>query len=240
MGFLFASSVQALEDLTFISEEYPPFNYRNIDGEFDGVAVEILELMFKELNINKSRKDIKIFPWARGYAMAQVAGQKNVLFTTARLEEREDLFKWVGPFSGLHVALFSKQDGHVDIKSDKDLTNYRYVIVRKDLSEIMLRSKGLGDQHIILVSDVKEAVQRVLKGRADCFAHNNRTLHKTLRNIGVREDLFKKVYDLSGKKSYFAFNKSVSDETVKAYQLAFDKVTEEPTVLETLYDKHTQ
>lgn len=230
--------VLSLQDVTFISEEYPPFNYSDSEGHFTGMAVEILQLMFDELNIKKNASDIQVFPWARGYALAQAPGQMNALFTTARLKKRENKFKWVGPYTGFEVTVFSKNKAKYQISEKSDLGKYHFVIVRQDLSETLLIEAGVPQKHISLVANVEEAIDKVLKERADCFAHSSKTLHKTLNKMGLKKEQFKSLYDIIGPKSYFAFNKSVDDKTVKAYQSAFDKVTINPDIFDKLYNKH--
>ena len=60
----------SIPDLDYITEEYPPENYRK-DRELKGVFVDTLLLILKKQDKNKSAKDIKLYPWARGYHYLQ-------------------------------------------------------------------------------------------------------------------------------------------------------------------------
>jgi polar amino acid transport system substrate-binding protein len=59
----------------------------------------------------KSRADIKIWPWARGYETA-LKEKNTVLFSTTRTEARENLFKWVGPIMPSRIVLVAKKTEH--------------------------------------------------------------------------------------------------------------------------------
>jgi ABC-type amino acid transport substrate-binding protein len=60
--------VSVLENLNWITEEYPPFNYGDTDtSEISGAAVEILLKIFSKLGVSSNNVDFKIYPWARSY-----------------------------------------------------------------------------------------------------------------------------------------------------------------------------
>jgi polar amino acid transport system substrate-binding protein len=76
------------------------------------------------MNISMSRSAIEFLPWTEGYQRAQK--EKNtVLFSTARLPEREKLFKWVGPIRPVKGVLISKSNNNVTIQSDSDIKKYK-------------------------------------------------------------------------------------------------------------------
>ena len=78
-GDIQKKDVKLLENINFMTEEYPPFNFFS-KGEVTGFGVDILLELIKELKINKSRKDIKLLPWARGYKYVQNPEKRNMLF----------------------------------------------------------------------------------------------------------------------------------------------------------------
>ncbi len=88
-------AAQTVDDLMFLTEHYPPLNYEE-DGKLQGIAVEALVEMFKLVDAEKTIKDVKLWPWARGYR--SVLSKKNtVLFSMARTEARENLWKMMRP-----------------------------------------------------------------------------------------------------------------------------------------------
>jgi len=103
-GWLLAGSAQAEVPANYrmvlLTENFPPYNV-SINGKnfaqedhIDGIAVDIIREMFKRAGIQYNMT--LRFPWDRIYKLALEKPGYGV-FVTARLPEREQLFKWVGP-----------------------------------------------------------------------------------------------------------------------------------------------
>lgn len=72
------------ENLIYTTEEHPPYNFSN--GEtVEGLSVDLLRLIWRELNIPEQK--IQILPWARGLYLLD-STENNVLFTMARTQDR--------------------------------------------------------------------------------------------------------------------------------------------------------
>ncbi|MDN3611167.1 ABC transporter substrate-binding protein [Vibrio ostreicida] len=138
---LLSASVWAnkLEELTYITESYPPFNYEE-GGQLKGIAIDVLEAATEAVGDPVGRKDVKLQAWARGYASA-LSGPNVVLFSTTKTKEREPKFKWVGPIIDTKVVVFSAKD--VVIKDASELNNYRIGVVRDDIGEQLLQQQGV-------------------------------------------------------------------------------------------------
>ena len=95
--FLFA------HPLTIYTENNPPWNYKD-ENRLVGISTKIVQLIQKDLN---SKYDIKLIPWNRAYKKT-LKNKNHVLFTTARIKQREDLFHWVGPIAVDKVYLFKQ------------------------------------------------------------------------------------------------------------------------------------
>ncbi|WP_158006870.1 transporter substrate-binding domain-containing protein [Piscirickettsia litoralis] len=99
--------------LIIITEQYPPFNYKDTTKkagkkqQLTGIAVDILKQTYLNAGLKLNLNDIKILPWSRGYYLAQQAHLTNMLFSTARTKEREDLFKWVGPIVADYTSVYA-------------------------------------------------------------------------------------------------------------------------------------
>ena len=80
--------------LTLLTEENPPFNFTE-KGTLHGSAAEIVLDMATRAGLPVKTV---VLPWDAAYVRAQ--GEKDTcLFSTARLENRERLFLWVGPIA---------------------------------------------------------------------------------------------------------------------------------------------
>ena len=94
------------KDLTYMTEQYPPYNYQE-DGKLQGISVDLLEEIWAKMGANLNRSVIKLLPWTEGYQRT-LNESNTVLFTTGRIPERELLFKWAGPAASGEYALLAK------------------------------------------------------------------------------------------------------------------------------------
>jgi len=141
--------------LTFLTEENPPFNYME-SGKLIGAGTEIV------LQIaNRAGQPVttQLLPWDTAYVRAQ-AEKNTCLFSTARLENRERLFLWVGPIATNLWALYGKGDFAVPIKTLKDLAPYRIGAVARDAKGEFLRDNAI--TNVKVVRDDRDNPPRLL------------------------------------------------------------------------------
>lgn len=106
--------------MVLLTENFPPYNMaingKNFAQEdnIDGIAVDIVREMFKRAGIKYSLT--LRFPWDRIYKLALEKPGYGV-FVTARLAEREDKFKWVGPIGPDDWVLLAKGDSPITLGS---------------------------------------------------------------------------------------------------------------------------
>ena len=106
------SFAQDASTLTYMTEEYPPYQYKEA-GTLKGLSVDLLKLMWAKMGVPEQA--IAVYPWARGYNLIQ-NHPNSVLFSMIRTPEREQMFKWVGPiFTARTVLIGLTQDDSSDI-----------------------------------------------------------------------------------------------------------------------------
>ncbi len=209
-------------ELTFITENYAPFNYEK-DGEVRGTSVDLLLKMFKQAGTDRGLNDIEVMNWARGYKLAQ-STPNTVLFSTTRTEIREDLFKWVGPISPTRIAIIGRKDRDFEITSDQDLNKYRIGAVRDDIGELLLLDQGVPRESIYRTNSSKTTAKMLMAGRIDLWAYEDRVAFHNLREQGDDPDDYEVLAVLEESYLYFAVQKETSDELVDRLQSALDKV----------------
>lgn len=124
--------------LTLLTEESPPFNFTE-KGKLYGSAAEIVLDMAMRAGVPVRTE---VLPWDTAYVRAQ--GQKDTcLFSTARLENRERLFLWVGPIASNLWAVYGKGDFAPTIRSVKELAPYRIGTVLRDATNEFLRENAV-------------------------------------------------------------------------------------------------
>ena len=120
IGLVAGAGTASAVTLSFLTEENPPFNYSE-NGKIVGSVTEIVRQISTRAGHPAA---IEIMPWDDAYVRAQ-AERNTCVFATARLENRERLFLWVGPLATNYWALFGKVDFAVPIRTIKDLAPYR-------------------------------------------------------------------------------------------------------------------
>lgn len=210
------------DDITFMTEQYPPFNYEE-GGELKGIAVDLLDAMLKEMGASKSKKDFNLLPWAQGYKRVQ-AENNTCLFSTTLTDARKNLFKWVGPVSATKIALIAKKGAGVSIASAADLGKYKYGVIRDDVGQQLLEEAGVGKGNMDITSKNETNIKKLDKGRVDAWAYEESSAKFQIKQSGLNPGDFETVYILKEATLQFAFNPGVSDATIAEFQKALDAV----------------
>jgi len=219
-----------INKVKIFTENYPPYNME-VNGKLKGISVDILDAMFKIVNLNKTRDDIKLKPWATGYKI--VSKKKNtMLFSTTRTQQREKLFKWVGPIIATEIGVIAPKSKHLKINKVTDLNNYKIGAVINDIGEQLLLENGIKKKNIKSVGGKNPVVlnfQKMGKGRIDAFAYETNVAMYGAKSYRIDQNDFEVVYILKKGQLYYAFNKNTDDSIIKAYQDALDKIKADGT-----------
>jgi len=124
--------------LTLLTEENPPFNYSE-GGRLTGLVTELVQEAARRANVPYT---IEVLPWARAYSRAQ-AERDTCLFATARLDNREKLFNWVGPLASNLWGVYAKGDFKGSVRLLADLKPYRIGGVVNDAKVEYLKENGV-------------------------------------------------------------------------------------------------
>ncbi|MET1414880.1 ABC transporter substrate-binding protein [Roseibium sp. HPY-6] len=216
-----------LNALKVMTEEYPPFNYQNGSG-LSGISVEIMAEIFRRTNSGHDRSDIELLPWARGYNLT-LQRPGHALFSTTRTQDREELFKWVGPFVPTVVGLTAKKSRELQIKTVHDLANIRIGVVKDDVGQLLLRAQGVPDDRIEAVLSNEQNFRKLMAGRVDAISYETKVTRWGLQQFGANLDDYETVYELDRGQLYLALHHQTSDEVVEKLQNAFNSLVEDGT-----------
>ncbi|MBF0203381.1 MAG: ABC transporter substrate-binding protein [Desulfamplus sp.] len=223
-----SANAQTINDLILMTENYPPFNFLQ-DEKLQGISVDLIEAMLKKTGSDKTRKDIQLLPWARGYYYLE--HEKNAcLFATTRTEEREKEFKWVGPIAENTTVLTSRKKQKIDIKTPEDLKKYKIGAVIKDIGEQLLLDAGLSAENIDRISGtdaILKAIKRINMGRIDAFAYGENVIKWELKQQGFDLNDYETAYVLKTGELYYAFHKDTPDDIIQKLQNALDELKKE-------------
>jgi polar amino acid transport system substrate-binding protein len=130
--------------LTLLTEENPPFNYSD-NGKLTGLVTELVTEAAKRANVPFT---LEVLPWARAYTRAQ-AERDTCLFATARLDNREKLFVWVGPLASNLWGVYGRGDFAGTVKRLPDLKPYRIGGVASDAKVDYLHENAVTNIRVV-------------------------------------------------------------------------------------------
>lgn len=214
--------------IDLLTENFPPYNMaddgKNFarDENITGIAVDIVREMFKRAGIDYSLT--LRFPWERIYGM--VLEQANYgVFVTARLPEREDLFKWVGPIGPDDWVLLARGDSPINLTSLEQASQYNVGAYKGDAIAEHLEGQGL--KPVLALRD-QENIKKLIDGKIDLWATGDPAGRYLARLEGVTG--LKRVLRFDNAELYLALNKQVTDETVQKLQKALDQMRSEGVI----------
>ena len=237
--FLFMGTnlpAQTVDDLTIVTEEYPPFNF-TAGEKRQGIATDTLIEMLKLSGSSQTRADIGFLPWASAYNLA-VNNRNVLLYTTTRTEAREKLFKWVGPILKSKFVLFARKDANLKIASISDINEreLRVGVVLHDVGEQMLLNQGLNRARLYRYNKGTHMVKMLHNNRINLLAYGQIATRWFFKDQGYDPDDFEEVFFLQKSDYYYAFNKNTDDKIVNQLQAAFDQVKESGRLEEIIRD----
>lgn len=216
---LIASSV---DQLRFITEDYPPYNHEERDG-LQGYSVKIIAAMLEDVGSVLSIDDVELMAWAPAYDIA--LNQPNTaLFSTTRTQAREHLFKWVGPLVPTRVVLLAKKDRNIRINTAQDISRYQTVGIREDIGHQTLLQLGVPSKRVILAATNTEAAQLIERNRADLWAYEESVGRWLMEDLGYNASAYEPVYLLHEARLYIALHKSTDDAIINTLQASIDRL----------------
>lgn len=228
-SMLMAATVHADESsdtsLVLLTENFPPYNMakngKNFarDENIEGIAVDIMRETFKRAGISYNLT--LRFPWERIYKLALEKPGYGV-FVTARLPDREALFKWVGPIGPDDWVLLAKADSKIQLEGLEQARRYRIGAYKGDAIAQSLDKQGLNP--VVALRDQDNA-QKLMEGQIDLWATGDPAGRYLARQVGVNG--LKTVLRFNSAQLYLALNKDVPDEVVARLQAALDELRKE-------------
>jgi polar amino acid transport system substrate-binding protein len=129
-----APCIVAAQSINLLTEDAYPFQYLE-DKKLSGMAVEVVTEAFKRAGV--SHKD-EMLSWKDAYDRAQVY-PNTCVYATARTENREKVFKWIGPIVDNKWAAFARKGFKGSLSRPEDLANYRVGVLQGDAKERYLK-----------------------------------------------------------------------------------------------------
>lgn len=159
----------AAERLYIFTENYPPYNaavsgkgFAHGEEDITGICTDMVKAMLARVDYDYV---MKMRAWSYAYDWVQER-ENHGLFCTARTDEREDLFQWVGPLASIKWTLFAAPDSDIELTTLEDARGLKIAGYKGDVMSEYLVEQGF-DVAMGLSGDVN--AQRLVLGQADLW-----------------------------------------------------------------------
>jgi len=215
--------------LRIITEEQYPFNYAGADGAVTGQATDVVRGILSRMN---QTAEITLMPWSEGYSIAE-KGPGVALYSTARTDEREHLFKWVGPIASYDYIIYVKNGTNIQINSLEAAKKAgRICVVKNDFRHQFLLENRF--DNIDVCSNDTECIRHLMAGSADLWLGSTANARDAAQKEGVNSSDLIAVFHVRTVPVYIAFSNDTPDSVIAAWQNALDTMKSDGTFAEIL------
>lgn len=219
----FSVQAQYLEEIDWMSEQYPPYNFVE-DGKPQGITFDVLMEIFKRIGFKKDPKEIKFMPWARSYRKT-LREPGTALFSMTYTEKRAKLFKFVRNIVISKIGLIGKKNKNLKISSTEDIKKLKIGVVRDDIGQQLI--KALGIKKLEYSNYAKNMVKKLDLGRIDVIAYGVDVAKWHMKKVNIDPNKYENLYTLKEGEMGYAFYRDTSDDLIKKLQKTLDDLKKE-------------
>lgn len=216
----------SLQNLTYLTEEFPPFNFQE-NSTPTGLAVDLLVAITKEVGDEIPAAAVRVVPLSEGLATVRNT-TGSVIFSIARTPNREDSYRWVGPFASYNIVLFSLRSRNITVPSAEDLRDYTIGAVTSDVSVEKLVQLGVSPGNIVTNPDPVELITLLDEGKIDLVTSGDIAGEYFIKKMNGDPESYKIAYRMDSTPLYYAFNKETPEDLVTRFQQALDRLSLPP------------
>ncbi len=214
---------QSLKDLTWMTEEYPPFNFHD-NGTPSGLMIDLISAISLKAGDPVSDDSYTFLPWNEAYQKA-LNNNDTCIFAIAKTPDRENLFKWVGPVLTYNISLYSQRGKNITITSNNELGKYKIGAVTDDVAIDYLVLAGIKKDDIITDTDPRQLVHDLEDGTIDLLAYGDLAANYYIKNVTGNSAYYKLSGHIGSVPIYFGFNPNTSDILIEKFNNAFKELT---------------
>ncbi|USD66933.1 transporter substrate-binding domain-containing protein [Vibrio sp. SCSIO 43136] len=225
IGALSFLSLPASANLQIFTEQFPPYNYREVNQPPEGIAVDLLLTAAENVGRDIKREDILVRPWPRAYRAVRIE-PNTILFSMGRTAKRENMFKWVGPIGETRVVLLARKDSKISINSGEELKNYTIGVILDDVGEQLIIEEGANIARLERATTAVSLARMLDLGRIDLWAYEESVARWSISKAHLNNELFEVVYVLNELPMYYAFNPETDPVLIADLQRGVDMAKE--------------
>lgn len=215
------SVAMAGERLYLFTQNYPPLHasttgkgFAHSADDIEGVCSDMVKAILARAGYDYV---MKMRAWS--YAFERGQGNENHgVFCTARTDEREDLFQWVGPLMSLRWTLFAAPGSSITLASLEDARGMRIAGYKGDVMSEYLLERGF---NMTMGAFGAVNARRLVLDQADLWVADAVMGPMVARSEYGIEGL-RPVLEFKETPLYLSMSKETSPEIVAGLQRALD------------------
>ena len=163
--------------ITLGSDNYPPYNYLNEDGNPTGIDVDLASEAFKRLGY---RVEVVYIDWEKNKELLE-SGKIDCIMACFSMEGRLNDYKWAGPYISSRQVIAVNKDS--DIYTLDDLKGKNVAVQSTTMPEDILLNGNYNVGNLISLNHRELIFTFLQKGYVDDA--NFRILEEPLMKVGV-------------------------------------------------------
>lgn len=201
------------DPLIIYTENYPPYNLLDDDGEVVGLATEKVRQVMASSGLEY---EIRLVPWSRAVHYTQ-NNSNALVYSITRTPARERKFDWLVPLAESSFYVFNREKDIrvIDLESIKSGA-YTGACVSSDLGCELFRAIGMPNDKILRIADNETADFRmVVAERADLYISDINVNARLRLSEGFDPMLTKPVLRLEGKTGFYLAGGAKLDPAIR-------------------------
>lgn len=209
-------------DFTILTNNVPPLKWVS-DGLPSGITGDLLTRLINDVGYELDPGDARSMPLEEAYQAGKDT-PGTIILGLARVPERENDFKWVGPIYNTSVGMIARKDRHVRISGMRDTKQYSVGTIRGSAAENIAFKYGLHETGITRFATTDGAIDQLVNGNIDLLVFPKSPAFYFLLQKRIKPNDFEFVFEMKSFALYFAFHKKTDNEVIKAFQDALDRL----------------
>jgi len=231
------SAKNALKNIHWLTEDYPPFNYSDESDKIVGIFTDVLFMVYHKLGIELTYENIAIVPWARLYHTME-RNPNFAAYSMVTTPQRENSFTLVSLpiFIKTSIMVLKKQRKRIQGMNHEDLT---IAVVREDIGHHLLKNHGFPATQVKTTS-ASSMLKMLAYKRVDAIAYAEEVAFFQLKKLGLNKESIVPLIVLDDQSfANYIFHKDASTCLVNLFRKTISELHESGS-LDLIQDKYFQ
>jgi polar amino acid transport system substrate-binding protein len=222
--------------LQVVTENFPPYNFINGQGELDGISYLIVQRLLSRANL---KVPIQVLPWARAYRTA-VEQPNTLIFSIVKTPKRTPQFIWLLPLFAVDVYLHALPHHPIQMNLKDNLGEQIIGVIRNSSGEEYLQRNGIKRKNYASTVNFEQLYLMLLHERIDfafiptLMADYYNKKYNTPKNVQPLALKTVNIYDDS--MMYVALSLNSSPELHQRLSVAAKQLRESGEIYQMLHD----